>query len=256
MAFVNQFAYTQARLQAQHGLRPSEQTWQRLAGTGDLASYLQIARHTTIRDWVVTLHPASTCHDIESTLRQMFLSHVENVARWQPGVWRAAVLWVKQLVLLPTLRHLLAGEPVPDWLREDRELKAFTSENQNQRIQALQISEFAPVVRAWQKNTEPTEAWLTHWRRLWPQISQYQQHALDRLCSVYQRYLESLVASENQVMDRYTGLKIPLQYAFRNFSFQPAAAFAHLGLIALDVQQLRADLLQRCLFNRTGKEHP
>jgi hypothetical protein len=35
---------------------------------------------------------------------------------------------------------------------------------------------------------------------------------------------------------------------FRRFSFQPAAAFAHLALVALDLEQLRGDLLSRKLF--------
>lgn len=254
MTSVSQFAYTQARLQAWHGLRPTEQTWSRLAATGDLASYLQIARHTSLQEWIITIHPASTSHDIELILRQLFLSHIDNVARWQPTSWHAAVLWCKQLTLLPVLRHLLAGEPIPDWLRQDHELKHFTSENQEQRVQALQTSLFSPIIEAWQKNKDPTDAWLAHWRHLWPKTTPSQQRALDRLSNFYLRHLQSLTTSEMPAKDSLTDLQLPLQNAFRHFSFQPAAAFVHLGLMALDIQQLRGDLLQRCLFTVSSRE--
>ena len=148
MTSFSQFAYTQARLQARHGMRPNEQTWHRLAATGDIASYLQVARHTPIKDWIASIHPASTSHDIETRLRQLFYDYVEEVAGWQPGVWQAAVLWCEHLPLLPSLHHLLAGEPVPNWLRQDAQLKLFTSENHELRVQALRASKFSPIVEA------------------------------------------------------------------------------------------------------------
>ena len=40
-----------------------------------------------------------------------------------------------------------------------------------------------------------------------------------------------------------------LNYAFRRYSFQPAAACAHLALIAFDLQQLRGELVRRALFD-------
>jgi hypothetical protein len=44
-----------------------------------------------------------------------------------------------------------------------------------------------------------------------------------------------------------------LNYVFRRYSFEPAAACAHLGLIALDMEKLRGELLQRALFAETAE---
>ena len=43
-----------------------------------------------------------------------------------------------------------------------------------------------------------------------------------------------------------------LNHAFRRYSFEPAAACAHLGLVALDLERLRWELLQRSLFAETA----
>jgi len=39
-----------------------------------------------------------------------------------------------------------------------------------------------------------------------------------------------------------------LTAAFRRYSFQPAAACAHIGITALDIERLRADLIERAVF--------
>jgi hypothetical protein len=47
-----------------------------------------------------------------------------------------------------------------------------------------------------------------------------------------------------------------LQGAFRRYSFQPAAACAHLALIALDLEKLRGDLVRRVLFSEAPGARP
>jgi hypothetical protein len=42
-------------------------------------------------------------------------------------------------------------------------------------------------------------------------------------------------------------LRTRLAFVFRRYSFQPAAAFAHLALVALDLQILRGALVRRAL---------
>jgi hypothetical protein len=46
-------------------------------------------------------------------------------------------------------------------------------------------------------------------------------------------------------------LATSLGAAFRRHSFKPAAACAHLGLVALDLERLRGELVQRALFEET-----
>jgi hypothetical protein len=69
VATSNQFAYVQARLQARHGQRPSEDRWRLLESSPDLASYLQGARSTSLRPWVVHLPAESSTHQVERSLR-------------------------------------------------------------------------------------------------------------------------------------------------------------------------------------------
>jgi hypothetical protein len=51
--------------------------------------------------------------------------------------------------------------------------------------------------------------------------------------------------------DQRQALLSKLTTAFRKYSFQPAAAFCHLALVALDLEMLRGDLLRRKLFSES-----
>ncbi|MEA2078575.1 MAG: hypothetical protein U9P00_01725, partial [Pseudomonadota bacterium] len=62
---VVRFAYAQARLQARHGQRADEKVWRHLHSTGDLSNYLQMARQTVLRPWVIGIDGSQSSHDIE-----------------------------------------------------------------------------------------------------------------------------------------------------------------------------------------------
>lgn len=119
MSHGARFAYAQARLQARHGMRPTEQLWRRLASTGDLANFLQQAQQTTLRPWVLGLQATQTSHTMELSLRQHFRRYTDEVAGWLPGNWCAVVRAAKRLPDLPALQYLLRGEAAPRWLLED-----------------------------------------------------------------------------------------------------------------------------------------
>jgi hypothetical protein len=242
------FAYVQARLQARHGMRPDERAWRRLESVGDLGAYLQVARNTALRPWVVGLHADHGAHDIELALRQQYRRTIDEVAHWMPAGWREPVSWVRRLPDLPALQYLLTGASMPGWMRDDPELRTFASDTPAARVQALQTSDCAPLLKGWQRGEPLYASWLEHWRALWPDASRLVV-GVEALANLLRRHIGALslysAAASAPLLET---LSRELNRAFRRYSFQPAAAFAHIGLVALEVQKLRAQLLQRALF--------
>ena len=242
------FAYMQARLQARHGLRPEARIWHQLQGTTDLANYLHAARKTALSPWVIGLHATHSSHEIEHALRQQFREYVDRVAHWLPAQWAGTLHWVALLPDLPAMRHLLSGEAAPAWMLNNPRLRPFTSENMATRIQAMLESNWHDIVEAWRGGQSPADAWLIHWQSRWPGPVGLQA-GMRYLSGLFQQQLwlarEQGPASTQRQRER---LAQQLQSAFRRYSFQPAAACAHLGLVALDLEQLRAELVGRAAF--------
>jgi hypothetical protein len=250
MSETARFRYVQARLQARHGERADELVWRRLQGIGDLASYLQAAQKTTLRPWVTGLHNRQSCHEIEFMLRQQYRDYVDGVAHWLPARWTGTVKSLRRVPDLPALQHLMMGEATPAWMLDDPELRPLASENQAMRLEAMQNSDLAWLVEGWQQKDPLFATWLDYWRSRWPRAPRLTA-GLDFLARLVQqhirRQIEEPAASSSQrdvLMQRLNG-------AFRRYSQQPAAACAHLGLIALDLEKLRGDLVGRQLFADT-----
>ena len=246
------FAYAQARLQARHGMRPTEQLWRRLASTGDLAGFLQQAQQSTLRPWVLGMQATQTSHTLELSLQQHFRHYIDAVASWLPLNWGVVVRSVKRLLDLPVLQYLLRGEAVPLWLLEDAGLRPFTSENPATRLEAILNSDYDYLAIAWQRGDPLYKAWLEQWQQQWPASRRFVA-GLTYLARLLREYLadprgEAAAAGGLQRQRLVAGLKL----AFRRYSFEPAAACAHLGLVALDLEKLRGELLRRALFAETA----
>jgi len=244
---VARFAYAQARLQARHGQRADEQVWRRLHSTGDLANYLQLARQTVLRPWVIGIDSSQNSHDIEFSLRRQFCRCVDDVSRWLPADWRAALQDLKHLPQLPALQHLLNGASVPAWMLDDPGLRHFASENTGWRTEAIQASEYGYLVQAWQRGETLYGAWYDNWRHQWPGSAR-PKVAMEQLGRLLLQHIRSQNSTGTTTRQQREALLSKLTATFRRFSFQPAAAFAHLALVALDLEQLRGDLLSRKLF--------
>ncbi len=248
MSHQASFAYAQARLQARHGLRPGEPLWQRLASAGDLANYLQQAQRTALRPWVLGMQATQSSHAIELSLRRHFRTYVDEVADWLPGHWGGAVRWIRRMPDLPALQHLVRGETAPPWLLEDPELRPFASENIASRLEAMHNSDCASLATAWQRGDTLYEGWLEQWQRHWKGSRPFAE-GFSCLARLLRQYLQVRPARQAVTSDRRRHMLVSgLNYTFRRYSFEPAAACAHLGLIALDLEKLRSDLLQRALF--------
>jgi hypothetical protein len=250
MSSTVSFAYAQARLQTRFGERPDENVWLRLHGVGEIGSYLQTARQTPLRKWVLGISPAHDSHDIELALRQKFRNHIDEVANWPPTPWRAALRWIKCLPDLPALQHLLGGGTATEWMRRDPVLAEFTEPDASMHLHTPHASGCVVLAESMRQDETLFQGWLQHWRELRPNTG----HA-DKQFNQGLNHLETLLKSQLEPSRGTTtpllreALAHKLRTAFRRYSFQPATACAYLALTALDLERLRADLLQRALFS-------
>lgn len=266
MANDKAFIYLQTRLQARHGQRPTEQDWRFIESQNELGSYLQSARQSCLRPWVISLHANEDYHVLESTLIQEYRNYIEEVSLWVPSAWRKAVQWLDWLIDLPALQHLLTGNTAPAWMLEDTKLKAFVLTNPQLRLQAMQQASCAPVIERWSRGTSLLDAWLQHWQQLWYDTHQrqqqlhHQQASLDKLIALLRDYLAQVYSEQKQTgvqrqapsvsqsRHLYTTMSENLTHLFRRFRYQAVAAFIHLALVGLDLERLRGGILQRSLF--------
>jgi hypothetical protein len=243
------FIYTQTRLQARHGMRPDEHTWQSVESKKDLANYLQAARQTPLKNWVAGLQATDDHHVIETTLVKLYREYILDVARWIPPAWRESAEWTVALIYLPAILHLLRGNTARNWMLEIPELKSLTMSNLDLRMEAFARSPYAPLLDAWQTSQSLVFAWLAQWRLLWPDKHPRQTAPLNELVSVAARHIETFHQLALNVSWRQRQqLAVTLTLMFRKHAFQPAAVFIHLLLVALDMERLRGSVMQRALF--------
>jgi hypothetical protein len=247
----NQFAYVQARLQARHGQRPSEDRWRLLESSPDLASYLQGARSTSLRPWVVHLPPESNAHRVERSLRNDWEAYVGDVSAWVPRPWRAGVDWYATLPYLPFFVHLLRGEPVPGWMRDDASLGHLATAEPDRRREALTASVMGGIADALTGGVAPMVAWLNGWAANWPEVGSGVARSLLEIRAAFERHYETirLNPAGHPVGPRLRApLLARLNTLFRRHSGQIAAVFAHIGLMSLDLERMRGGLVIRALF--------
>jgi hypothetical protein len=113
------FDYAQARLQARHGMRPSEAGWSAIDGAVTLGQFVENIRATALASSLDFFRPTTSAHEAEQALRSAWRRSVFEAARWTPGAWRSAVRWLASATELSVLTHLLRGEPLPSWLKSD-----------------------------------------------------------------------------------------------------------------------------------------
>ena len=119
MSMSGHFAYAQARLQARLAEIPDAAQAQQTLAARDLASLLASVRATAQRRYVARLAPGMDAHELERHLRWEWMALVDEVARWQPAAWFAAVSWLRWLPSLPLLQKVARGGRPPAWARAD-----------------------------------------------------------------------------------------------------------------------------------------
>jgi hypothetical protein len=243
------FAYAQARIQARHGTRLTDREWRRLDAMHDVAQYLHALRATSRARWVERITPGMSSHAVEARLRAEWRSYAEEIARFQPESWRAAVAWTAFLADLPVLDHLLRGGVVHCWMAEDEIYAPWSRSDARERAQALARSPVASLLREANVGTPTLRAWLNVWRRLWPRTSGAQSGPLE---SVVRAVVDHGAFLRNRTAAASLGLRMALAQRlcvlFRRHFETAAASIAHLILEALDLERVRAGLVRRVLL--------
>ena len=221
--------YAQARIQARHGARPDSAAWARVHAAISGAALLDAARSASLGGWLTGLDPAPSTHEIELALRERLRARIGEVASWMPEAWRRATLWTRALLDLPALQHLAWGRSPPPWMSLDPSLAPHLADTPDE--------ERARLVRL---------AWTETWRRLWPPCAQEDREALDALARLTESHLEAFRrAAPADARDLRESLRARVESHFRRHALSPAAAFCHLLLLALECEQVRAELVAR-----------
>lgn len=236
-----EFAYAQARAQAQHGRRLSAETWSLLDSSVGLGQFLHLVRGTSLAPRVERFSAASSPHIIERSLRREWHEVVESAARWVPDRWRPAVTWTAALAELPMLGYLLnGGEPQP-WMADDPVLSAF--------IAGGGLAELVSGERA--DTDDGFGGWLRRWRGLWP-ADAANETALEELVATAESFGIRREGTEGD--DWRGGLERRAVRILRRHREQPVTVYCHLLLSALELHRLREGLLRRALFNGLDAE--
>ena len=249
------FSYVQARLQARHSLRPSESTWRQLEASYSLEHYLQATTHTSLRPWIADLQGTPDVHSIERTLRGNWVRYVHAIAEWQPSSWQAAVRWIAVLVHLPAFAHVMQGLPEQPWILEDPELHPLARGDRSTRLEALSASGFAPLLNDSNREGDFLEAWRKHWHTLLPKTTRRIRAGIDRLEQTVDKHMHDVQQKGKLGSERPNSrLSAKLVGLFRTYAQTPVAVFSHLGMVALDLERLRAALAIRALFRHDDRE--
>jgi len=249
-----EFAYAQARAQARHGDRLAAESWGLVESGLGLAQYLHLVRGTALAARVQHFSATTSPHAIERSLRSDWRVEVAGAARWVPSRWRAAVEWTARLPDLPALSLLAQDAAALPWMRADPALSPLAIDDPDLRRSALAASSYAPLLEP-TAGGELADAWLRHWRKLWPP-GDAGAGPLEALLTLVQRYRREIGASSpgETTADRHRTLARLVLRMLRQYREQPVAVFCHLCLTALELHRLRDGLVRRALFNDVAGE--
>ncbi len=226
-----------------------------LEAVKSLDHFLDRARLTSLRHFIDRLNAPMSSHAIERALRVEWRDYVAEVAAWAPPTWQPAVIWVAYIPDLLVLDRLLSGD-APGWTRDDPIFAPFASSEPEKRVAVLDDSPFAPLSPANDRGATMSERWLTQWRALWPHRCAVDCRWLDELAKTVADHFGQLArAGVQETSIRYRhDLARAVTRMFRRRSGTPVALFAHLVLLALDLERLRGGVMRRRLFAAELKE--
>lgn len=241
------FAHAQARVQARYGRLPTEHDWRRISGIRGLGAWLEEARNGPHRDWVKGFSAASTAADIEAGVRGLLLTEIDTVAGFVPDAWRDAVRWTQWLPLTGVFEHLRAGGAVPAWAGRVAPLAALLDADATPIPARVASAGLTPLLDP--DAGPPLARWTDGWRQRWPHPRAAVRADLDGLSGLLAAHLAAFRCCPPQrAWTRRQELRERLRFRFHGLGLSPAAPFAYLALLALDLERLRRALLDRALF--------
>jgi hypothetical protein len=248
MSAQSGLGYAQARLQARYAQLPREDDWQRLVGARTLGGFLEEAREGALRSWVKGFSALSDAHDLDRGLRAIWREGISEVAHWMPAPWRSAVAWLDWLTLLPLLAHVKRFKSLPAWVDLDTDLRLLHAAEGGLDLQAMDAAGAAALMVS---PGELAAAWQARWQQLWPSCSKGPRRRLEQLSGLVLAHARVFGQSESEIAWALRReLRERLRLGFHRMPLEPAVAFAFLGLMALDLERLRAALMERALFGQ------
>jgi len=241
--------YAQARLQARHGQRAGEAAWQRLETAREFVALLDAARSSPLRAWVVGLTPYSGAHEIDTVLRTHWRATVAEVAAWMPRAWQPALAWCALLPLLPALQHLARGGAAAPWMRSDADLRALCAVATGERAAVLAAGSMAALAPAWRAPQSFAAVWQQAWAERLPRPLRADGDSLHVVVQAVRAHACAFAAAPTgQGNPLRRALQARLALLLRRCTVEPAAAFIHIALCALDLERLRGELIGRAVF--------
>jgi len=96
--------------------------------------------------------------------------------------------------------------------------------------------------------TTPSARWIRHWRQLWPSRGRASAPLESLLRDTARLRIElAALPATSSADDALRAFERRLELTFRRNPLSPAAAVAHLGLLALDLRRIRGALATRAL---------
>ena len=244
-----EFAFVQARLQARHGDAVRATNWQGIESSRSVAQFLAAVRAGALAHWVEGFDESFDAHRIERTLRSRWAAYVEQVVRWQPAPWRPLTRWfgvLPELGLIDAWRQRgafasLYPNPVP---RAGRGASPLPAERRTARAaaEALLVAFAVPHEPTGERST--VAVWRAEWGRRAPRA----RPDTANLIRAAHLLLPILGGDHIGRGAAAEPVRAALVRLLRRFPATPIAVFAHLGLVALDVERLRGGLLVRAMF--------
>jgi hypothetical protein len=266
--------YGYARLSARLSARPDERVWRLLRSARSLRAAVDVLRSSAAAAYVAGAPVGGAIDAVESALRQHLRLRIRETASWAPPQWRPALRFTEVLLDLPAVQHLLSHAALPDWLRDDARLSQYAAADLPSRRGRLAAGPLAPFAatadallhepqarpgrRRERRALHPLiDLWCAHWQRLWPTCSGEERDALQGLLRTVRSHLETFAALP---VESAAGARERLAERVRrqlhDAAAQPAALFAYLLLVALDLERLRGELvLQAAGLRLQTREH-
>jgi len=248
MSSIPRWSYVQARLQARHGERLQEPDWRVIEAARSIDQFIERARASSLRRFTERMNARMPSHVVERMLRDTWRVYVAELANWVPAAWCQAVLWTSLLPELPIIAGALRGE-APEWIEQDPAFAELVKADPRKRNVSPAISPLDALLASNRQEKTLAARWYTHWRSLWPRRQAGNRALLDLIATIkaHVEWLDRAGLLEVSASYR-RDLALKLTRMFRRHGGSPAAVFCHLGLVALDLERLRGDLIRRRLF--------
>lgn len=241
-----------ARIWARWGQRADAGHWRRLEVTRELAAALVQARASPLARWIGGLEAGADLHEVDRHLRSQWRACAGELAAWLPPPWQDAMRACATLVDLPRWQQRTrdarqAAQAAVD-LGEDLELSHWLDAASPRLLAAH---------RQWtsELSRDPDHAlpvWLACWTNLLPAGRESRPLIDGLLPELLEHRARFAAAALADAGTQRLRLQARLLQWMRGHPVEPVCAFAYLGLCALELERLRAEIVQRAAFPARG----